>query len=232
MKFDLTKSIQELENSDWGDPENGATPLISECLHLRRVPLKEFQANTTDLITMIDQQIGIIYLIPMALEHLRIDPLADRDFYPGNLLCSVLKAPFNYWNTNANFRKEVEQIYQKVLINEKNDEDLSKETIKYLKNSHLYFEEFGRYISMLWDNPVVKSTCNHVAVNLLAIIASRQPIRLRDLEAIVELTISDEMIEFLLKNQWIIYDCESPYRSLHYFSLSENFMKQIDLSKN
>lgn len=227
MDFDLNQSLQELENSNWGDPEGGSS-LEHECLKLRRLPLIEFRGS--DLLRMISQDIGIEYLIPMAIERLRTDPLADRDDYPGSLLGALFKASSKYWNKNPKFREEIEQMYDGILLNEKNDEDLTQDVLRELKQAYLTFAEFGRYISLLWDHATVKRTCNCLAVKYLAVIACRQPVLLEDLNALTGFRISNEMIEHLLKNKFIRYDYEGPYPANRYFRLSKDFMKQIGSS--
>lgn len=226
MKFDLNKSLQELENSDWGEPQSDS-PLENKCLQLRRVPLIEFEGS--DLLRMISQDIGIEYLIPIAIELLRVDPLADRDVYPGSLLGALLEASYKYWDKNPNLREEIEKMYNKILINEKNDEDITKDVVRELKKSHLTFAEFGHYISLLWDNIIVKQTCNWCAVKIISVIANRQPIILEDLNALIPSPISEKMVEFLLKNKFITYDYEGSYPADRFFRISKDFRKQLGL---
>ena len=46
---------------------------------------------------MIEQQIALKHLVPLALERLRADPLVGSDYYPGDLLTSVLSADAALW---------------------------------------------------------------------------------------------------------------------------------------
>jgi hypothetical protein len=55
---------------------------------LRRRPLNEL--TTEDLRLLIGQNIGLPYLLPLALEVLRDNPMAAGDFYEGDLLSAVL----------------------------------------------------------------------------------------------------------------------------------------------
>ena len=91
---DLDKSLQELEQSDWGEPtyDSHLAPTVHR---LRRVPLREFSVE--DLRIMIGQSIGLPYLVPLPLEHLRENPLAEGDFYPGDLLKNILTADPTFW---------------------------------------------------------------------------------------------------------------------------------------
>ena len=54
--FDRSKTLQQLEGSDWGDPTYDSH-LVTECHRLRRVPLREFTVEKLRI--MIGQQIGL-----------------------------------------------------------------------------------------------------------------------------------------------------------------------------
>jgi hypothetical protein len=103
----LDKSLQELEHADWGEPAYDSY-LVATIHRLRRVPLRQFSVE--DLRIMIGQNIGLQYLVPLAVEHLRRDPLAEGDFYPGDLLKMVLTADANFWQNHPEWHKEIEEI--------------------------------------------------------------------------------------------------------------------------
>ena len=44
-----------------------------------------------DLRIMIGQEIGLDYLIPVAVAELEREPLAEGDYYPGDLLANVIR---------------------------------------------------------------------------------------------------------------------------------------------
>lgn len=46
---------------------------------------------------MIGQRIGLPWLFPLALEALEAEPLAEGDFYPGDLLAAVLRVGPDLW---------------------------------------------------------------------------------------------------------------------------------------
>jgi hypothetical protein len=92
--FDRNKSIQELEQDNWGEP-TFHSHLVKACHDLRRKPLIQFAIE--DLRLMIGQGIGLAYLVPMTLDHLEKEPLAEGDFYPGDLLTAVLEIDETFW---------------------------------------------------------------------------------------------------------------------------------------
>ena len=107
LPFDANKSLQELEGEDWGKPTFDSH-LVTECHRLHRVPLRDFTVE--DLRIMIGQHFSLEFLIPLALEHLRGEPLAEGAFYPGDLFTVVLRAGARFWQQHPDLRDEVAQI--------------------------------------------------------------------------------------------------------------------------
>jgi hypothetical protein len=62
---------------------------------------------------MIGQQIGLPFLIPIAIEALEIDPLAEGDHYPGDLLEAVLSVEDSFWAANPEFHREISEIAER-----------------------------------------------------------------------------------------------------------------------
>ena len=108
--FDRRKCLQELEGDDWGEAGFDSS-LVRTCHRLRRVPLTDFGAE--DLRIMIGQQIGLPFLVPLALETLQRDPLTEGDFYPGDLLGAVLALPATFWGVHTAMRDVLRQIVSK-----------------------------------------------------------------------------------------------------------------------
>jgi hypothetical protein len=65
---------------------------------LRRKPVG--QLSSGELRLLIGQEIGLSYLVPVALDLLEAEPLAEGDFYPGDLLNSVLSLGPLFWNSH------------------------------------------------------------------------------------------------------------------------------------
>lgn len=105
--FDRSKSLQEVEGRDWGEPAFDSH-LVTECHRLRRVPLRDFTPE--DLRLMIGQQMGLPYLVPLALECLQIDPFTAGDCCEGDLLAAVLRADSRFWIQSPELRQKAAQI--------------------------------------------------------------------------------------------------------------------------
>jgi hypothetical protein len=91
---DQRKSLEQLDGEDWGDPPTGASGLVADVHHLRRIPIAELTDG--DLRTLLGQRVGAEWLIAVALARLDRDPMAG-DWYPGDLLRAVLHAGSDHW---------------------------------------------------------------------------------------------------------------------------------------
>lgn len=89
------QSLDELEGVEWGPPKFDSS-LVTNVHRLRRIPLKQYRLE--DLRLMIGQQIGVNHLVPRALDHLEMHPLASGDFYPGDVLAAVARLPDSFWS--------------------------------------------------------------------------------------------------------------------------------------
>ena len=90
-----SRTIEEIEGVREPEPGPNAGFLVERCTALRRKPLSQF--TTEDLRIMLGQQIAVPILLPMAVAVLAEDPLAEGDFYPGDLLNAVVRIPDAAW---------------------------------------------------------------------------------------------------------------------------------------
>lgn len=97
-------TIEELEGERWPEPD-WPSHLVGECHRLRKLPLRHFTVE--NLRIMLGQDIGSRYLVPIALERLEAEPFAEGDFYPGDLLCSVLSLPQGFWADHPELKARV-----------------------------------------------------------------------------------------------------------------------------
>lgn len=91
------KTLEILENEIWGEPEFDSH-LVRTCHKLRKKQLKDFSIE--DLRILIGQNIGLNFLIPLAIEELEKDILSEGNFYKGDLLHSIFNSEDEYWRKN------------------------------------------------------------------------------------------------------------------------------------
>jgi hypothetical protein len=106
---DKSRSLEEIEDDYWGDPPADATRLISTAYALHKRPVGALDVEGLRL--LISQQIGLDTLVPLALDHVERDPLAEGDFYPGDLLDSLMRrVPESYWQAHEDQRARVRSV--------------------------------------------------------------------------------------------------------------------------
>jgi hypothetical protein len=81
------QSLEEIDGSPWGDPPADATRLVATVHRLRRVPIGRLDVE--GLRVLIGHKVGLDALVPVALDRLQADPLAECDYYPGDLLAAA-----------------------------------------------------------------------------------------------------------------------------------------------
>lgn len=107
MTHDRRLTLEQLENEVW-EPSDFRSSLIEKCERLRKKPIGQFSIE--DLRVMIGQQIGLPFLIPIALEKLKINPFLEGDFYNGDLLVAVLGVDDHFWEQNPSYKDELDYI--------------------------------------------------------------------------------------------------------------------------
>ena len=110
--IDRRKSLQEIEYRDWGEPADSDTSLVSRCLRLRRKPLDQYTVE--DLRLMVGQQISLSILVPLAVERLEVEPLAEGCFYPGDLLESVFRADEAFWASHPDSCERIRRVVRRI----------------------------------------------------------------------------------------------------------------------
>lgn len=101
----LHNTIEQLEKRNFGDMALATTTLAKRCLELCRVPVGEFSIE--DLRLMIGQGFALPYLIPLAIDHLKVDLLAEGHLNPGDLLKNVLSVNPLFWEQYPQHRAEI-----------------------------------------------------------------------------------------------------------------------------
>lgn len=134
----LNKSINELEGTKSTSQPNFYSYPVQKSNELLNKKLLLFEPK--DLRLMIGQNIGLKYLIPLAINVLKKDPLIDSEFYNGDLLLKVLSVDKNFWYKFPNLKEKIISLLKKNEIDYSIlDDDTKNEIIsayKKLINNH------------------------------------------------------------------------------------------------
>ncbi len=118
MGLDDTNSVDLVLN---------ATPHAKVIHRLRRKPLADFTVQ--DLRIMIGQNIGLPFLVPLAVERLEAEPLAAGDFYPGDLLASVLRVNESFWQTHPDSLRRIRHVIDRLRELAPSLDDVDRQTV-------------------------------------------------------------------------------------------------------
>jgi len=134
----LEKSLTELEGEDWGFSDDESY-VVRNCTNLRHKALKEFSVE--DLRIMIGQNIGVKYLVPIALDILDARIFSEGMHYPGDLLCNVIRVNPKFYEENQKLKNKVLYLIEKA----KNQlQELDKIDLDAFSEAFLEaLEEFG-----------------------------------------------------------------------------------------
>jgi hypothetical protein len=103
------KSLESLEKKTWPAlSSDEGSYLIRTCNSLRKKQLQDF--TTEDLRIMIGQEIGLYFLIPLAIETLTDNLFAEGDYYEGDLLKSVLDVNTKFWDDNKDYWQQLNDL--------------------------------------------------------------------------------------------------------------------------
>ncbi|VXB59238.1 conserved hypothetical protein [Flavobacterium sp. 9R] len=103
------KSLESLEKNTWPAlSSDESSYLIKTCNSLRKKQLQDL--TTEDLRLMIGQDIGLCFLIPIAIETLTDNLFSEGDMYEGDLLKSVLEVDTNFWKENKHYWQQLNDL--------------------------------------------------------------------------------------------------------------------------
>lgn len=124
----LSKTLEDLEGKlNRGDADESS--LAARCHALWRKQIDEFTVENLRL--MIGQQLGLRYLIPLALERLKEDPWTAGDMYEGDLLAAVARSSEGFWLLPANRMHRINAVdLVKRALDSVGDRTVSEETIE------------------------------------------------------------------------------------------------------
>lgn len=103
----LSKSLETLEGKVWEKPSI-PSHLATECYRLRKLPLNKLSAE--NLRMLIGQNIGLEFLIPIALEKLEENILTSGNMYDGDLLFAVAQIDGDFWSKNPDLNNRLVEI--------------------------------------------------------------------------------------------------------------------------
>jgi hypothetical protein len=127
-QMDQSKSLQEIDGDDWGDPETAETPMIGRVLALRRKPLRDLDDGEVRL--AVGQKVGFPIVLEVAIRRLRADPLIEGDYYPGDVLAALVRLDEVDWGGRDDLRSELEALFRQAMEQSTEDTDAFRESLQ------------------------------------------------------------------------------------------------------
>jgi hypothetical protein len=126
----IDKSLEELENDYWDKPGYNSY-VVTTCFAARKKPLSEL--SNEEIRLLIGQKLGLKYLLPLAVDILKTDPLIEVTFFPGDLLKQLLMLNAEDWKEN----KEERDIFLRIVMNNRSRIEENTDTPEHSKNEML-----------------------------------------------------------------------------------------------
>jgi hypothetical protein len=108
--FVSVNHVLQVSEGDPGEIFDG----LAECAppsFRRSVHTSRCRRFSVGLRLLISQQIGQDALVPLAIDHVERDPLAEGDFYAGDLLDALMRrVPQSYWQAHEDQRARVRAV--------------------------------------------------------------------------------------------------------------------------
>ncbi|WP_405799239.1 contact-dependent growth inhibition system immunity protein [Streptomyces sp. NBC_01506] len=107
---DQGKSLEDLEGVSWPEVPQNATGLMRAVYAMRKRPIGSLSAH--EMARMIGQDVGLPWLLPLALEILQdtAQEQSDGGFYDDDLLTAVLTRGSEIWRSFPDLVGEVKEL--------------------------------------------------------------------------------------------------------------------------
>jgi hypothetical protein len=107
----LEKTIEQLEEVIYPEPDSNSY-VVTNVYNLRKKIISKF--SNDDLRFMIGQKEALEYLLPIAANKLKHEPLLEAYNYSGDLLCSFLDLEEKVWQKYPELELEVTEVLKKI----------------------------------------------------------------------------------------------------------------------
>jgi hypothetical protein len=137
---DYSKSLEQIEK-DYREPSTYDSYVVTTCHNMRKKPLKELTIEEIRLVVGLG--ISLEILMPIAIEKLKENILAEGDLFEGDLLNNVMsKNTFEYWRKHEDRWGEVVNLYLKNI-----DIFESDNSFRQIRKSFEEFQTIGNLLT-------------------------------------------------------------------------------------
>jgi len=143
-EINTNANLETLENEYWGPP-TFSSYVVTTCHEMRKVPLRQLTAEHLRLV--IGQKFSLPYLVPLAVERLRGNPLLDVKFYDGDLLRNLLSLPDEYceWDRASTLSIISLATEAETILKSRDESDLHKTDIEIMKLATNFRDKYSKF---------------------------------------------------------------------------------------
>lgn len=115
IDFDRSKSLQELEGEDWGEPRPKIawSNLVQRVYKMRRLPVESLTVR--DIETLLGQGLSLKYVMPVAMDLLQEDPWEDDGFLLHAVLGDSSGCKVEFWQQHPQLWAAMREILQRAI---------------------------------------------------------------------------------------------------------------------
>lgn len=112
---------------DWGDPDPNDTDMVQRIHALRRKPLSRL--SDEELRLAVSQQVGTPYLLELALDRLKSDPLLECEHYPGDLLAALVRLDEIEWVERPDLKVDLAAYFRMAMERQGDETDALRDIL-------------------------------------------------------------------------------------------------------
>ena len=105
----LARSLEELEGSSWGEPDETDTIMVKRVYALRKKPLGTLSDDEVRL--AVSQRVGFPFIVDLAFQRLEQDPMLEAENYPGDLLAALIRTKDDFSEERHDLRARLADLY-------------------------------------------------------------------------------------------------------------------------
>ncbi|AOG03953.1 hypothetical protein BSY19_3390 [Bosea sp. RAC05] len=124
----LSLTLEQLTGTDVGSVDEASTNMVGDLIGAWKTPLDQLTGREIRL--LISQQDGYPYVLDLVWPMLEDDPLLEAEFYPGDILSSLMRADDTAWRDRPNYKRRLKALYERALRRPDDETEALRESLE------------------------------------------------------------------------------------------------------
>ncbi|WP_150129678.1 contact-dependent growth inhibition system immunity protein [Bosea sp. RAC05] len=117
-----------MTGTDVGSVDEASTNMVGDLIGAWKTPLDQLTGREIRL--LISQQDGYPYVLDLVWPMLEDDPLLEAEFYPGDILSSLMRADDTAWRDRPNYKRRLKALYERALRRPDDETEALRESLE------------------------------------------------------------------------------------------------------